>query len=67
MAFFIQPCSGCYETEDGHPIHEYEFDEKAKIPKGSGCRECGYTGKRRTYFSVKEFEIEPPAPTGDKE
>ena len=53
MAYFTRSCSGCYETEDGHPVGEYEWDEKAKCYKGSGCKECGYTGKRRTYFSDK--------------
>jgi hypothetical protein len=43
-------CSGCFNSEDGHPIGEYEFDEKAQCFKGMGCHECGYTGKRRAEF-----------------
>lgn len=45
-------CSGCLETEDGHPVGSYPWDEKAKCRVGSGCEECGYTGKRRDgWFS----------------
>lgn len=46
---FTSPCSGChegYESGDGEA--------------GSGCRECGYTGRRRTREWVpltgKDFE-----------
>ena len=55
MAYFTQPCSGCFEAEDGYPIGEYPWDEKSHCYIGSGCSECGYTGKRRIYFSVREF------------
>lgn len=40
-------CSGCFETEDGHPVGEYPWDAKAHCHVGGGCSECGYTGKRR--------------------
>lgn len=40
-------CSGCRETEDGHNVGHYEWDDKAKCYIGAGCSECGYTGKRR--------------------
>jgi hypothetical protein len=40
-------CSGCYETEDGHPVGEYDYDPKHNCAIGAGCEECGYTGKSR--------------------
>jgi outer membrane protease len=40
-------CSGCFESEDGHPVGNYPFDEKAKCYLGAGCEECGYSGKTR--------------------
>jgi hypothetical protein len=40
-------CSGCLETEDGHPVGRYEWDAKHSCYIGGGCHECGYTGKRR--------------------
>lgn len=45
-------CAGCRETEDGHNVGEYPWDDKAKCYIGAGCDECGYTGKRRdgSYF-----------------
>jgi hypothetical protein len=55
MAFFTQSCSGCFESEDGRPIGGYPWDEKAHCYIGAGCKECGYTGKRRIYFSVREY------------
>ena len=30
----------------------YKYDSKNKIYLGSGCSECGYTGKRVQYFPV---------------
>jgi len=33
-------------------VGKYPWDEKAKCYVGSGCEECGYTGKRRdSWFS----------------
>ncbi len=40
-------CTGCCETEDGHHVGHYDFDEKAKCHLGAGCEECGYHGKVR--------------------
>lgn len=37
-------CSGCYETEDGHPVGEYLYSHAMQCPLGSGCRECGGLG-----------------------
>jgi hypothetical protein len=41
-------CSGCCELGDcmGN-AHNYPYDSKAQCHVGSGCDECGYTGKRR--------------------
>ena len=39
-------CSGCTETEDGHLVGRYSRDARGVVV-GSGCDECGYTGKRR--------------------
>ncbi len=44
---WVTSCSGCRETEDGHNVGHYEWDNKAKCYIGAGCSECGYTGKRR--------------------
>ena len=44
---FTASCSGCFEYgEYGGLAHLYEWDSKAKCHIGSGCDECGYTGKR---------------------
>ena len=41
-------CSGCTESEMGH----YTC---GSAQKGAGCRECGYTGKRRDgWYSSAE-------------
>lgn len=45
-------CSGCLETEDGHNVGSYPWDAKAHCYIGSGCEECGYTGKRRDGIHV---------------
>ena len=44
---WTQSCSGCFETEDGHPVGRYPWDKKHQCYIGAGCSECGYTGKRR--------------------
>ncbi len=49
---WTQSCSGCFETEDGHPVGDYPFDEKAKCHLGAGCEECGYRGKVRNEHWV---------------
>ena len=45
-------CTGCYESEDGHPVGDYPIDLKHNCYIGSGCFECGYTGKRRIEMWV---------------
>lgn len=48
-SYFISSCSGCY-------VHEfadnYPYDPVAMCRIGSGCQECGYTGKRKIHFPV---------------
>lgn len=44
---FTQSCSGCFEGgECMGNAHNYPYDQKARCHIGSGCHECGYTGKR---------------------
>jgi hypothetical protein len=47
---YTDSCSGCYETVDGQNVFGYPYDEKAGCFLGSGCEECGYTGKRRYQY-----------------
>lgn len=51
-------CSGCFNTEDGHPIGEYPWDPKSRCYLGSGCSECGYTGKRRYEYPFPALTLE---------
>ncbi len=39
-----QSCSGCHETEDGHPVGEFPFSRFLKCELGAGCSECGGLG-----------------------
>lgn len=41
---FWHSCSGCYETEDGHPVGQYPFSETMNCTLGAGCSECGGLG-----------------------
>ena len=54
-------CSGCTELCDGQNVNGYQWDEKAKCYVGSGCKECGYTGKRRLTFQWPADEQEEKA------
>ena len=47
VVHWTSTCAGCYETEDGYPVGEYPYDEKAQCALGAGCTECGYRGKVR--------------------
>jgi hypothetical protein len=40
-------CSGCFESADEHL---YSYDPKARCKLGSGCHECGFTGKRGDFW-----------------
>lgn len=37
-------CSGCYESEDGHPVGTYRFSKMFGCTLGAGCSECGGIG-----------------------
>ena len=41
---FWRSCSGCYETEDGHPVGKYPHSEALGCSLGGGCSECGGLG-----------------------
>jgi hypothetical protein len=41
---FWRACSGCYETEDGHPVGSYPHSDVLGCTLGSGCSECGGIG-----------------------
>lgn len=43
----VRSCSGCFEFNEGYGLRHYKIDKKNNIYLGSGCEECGYTGKRR--------------------
>lgn len=47
---FTCACSGCDDTESMY-----------STPAGSGCRECGYTGKRRNHCFVPYVHAGDPA------
>ncbi|MGX5887837.1 hypothetical protein [Burkholderia gladioli] len=41
---FWRSCSGCHETEDGHPVGKYPYSAILKCDLGAGCSECGGIG-----------------------
>ncbi|KWK74111.1 hypothetical protein WM15_32150 [Burkholderia ubonensis] len=41
---FWRTCSGCHESEDGHPVGEYPYSEVLQCDLGAGCAECGGIG-----------------------
>lgn len=41
---WVESCSGCFETEDGHPVGEYPIHPKHGCHVGAGCEECGHHG-----------------------
>lgn len=43
-AGFWRSCSGCHETEDGHPVGSYAYSSVLHCSLGSGCSECGGLG-----------------------
>jgi hypothetical protein len=48
IARWTTECSGCFEAgEYMGNAGNYPYDDKAQCRVGSGCDECGYTGKRR--------------------
>lgn len=56
-----RPCTGCYETEDGHPVGKYAHSEALGSPLGSGCDECGGIGAvwdNTDYEEMAAFMVE---------
>ncbi|MCA7888235.1 hypothetical protein LGM58_34205 [Burkholderia contaminans] len=41
---FWRTCSGCHESEDGHPVGEYPYSDILQCDLGAGCTECGGIG-----------------------
>lgn len=41
---FWRPCSGCYETVDGHAAGVYPYSNVLRCALGGGCHECGGIG-----------------------
>lgn len=41
---FWRSCSGCHETEDGHPVGKYPYSKILECALGAGCSECGGIG-----------------------
>jgi hypothetical protein len=41
---FWTSCSGCHDTEDGHPTGPYSYSSVFGCALGSGCSECGGIG-----------------------
>jgi hypothetical protein len=37
-------CTGCYESEDGHPVGRYPHSDVLGCALGGGCSECGGIG-----------------------
>ena len=54
---WTQPCSGCHETIDGYERDGTTHDKNG-IALGSGCCECGYTGKVRVSMWLPH-DIQP--------
>lgn len=51
-----RPCSGCYDTEDGHPTQKYDFSPALQTPIGCGCTECGGIGATWEHYTAEEVE-----------
>ncbi len=58
LAQWTTSCSGCRETEDGHNVGHYPWDDKAGCYVGAGCHECGHTGKIRQHEWVPVWDDE---------
>jgi hypothetical protein len=48
-------CSGCYDTEDGHPTMDYAFSKTLGCAVGIGCTECGGLGAVWEYYTEEEL------------
>lgn len=66
------PCTGCYDTEDGHPTQKYAYSPALQTDIGCGCHECGGLGAvwwHMTDEELAQFEkecagIDATEPTG---
>lgn len=59
-----QPCTGCYDTEDGHPTQKYAHSPTLQTEIGCGCHECGGLGAvwwHMTDEEVEDFASDNPA------
>lgn len=54
-----QPCSGCYETEDGHPVGDYPHSPILGCVLGGGCHECGGLGAVWDTINYNDFAADP--------
>lgn len=52
IARWTESCTGCFESEDGHPVGDYDWDQKRGCYVGGGCSECGYHGVRRVEYWI---------------
>lgn len=50
-----QPCTGCYDTEDGHPTQKYDYSPALQTAIGCGCNECGGLGA--VWWHMTEAEL----------
>jgi hypothetical protein len=65
-------CSGCYETEDGHPVGDYPHSPILGCALGGGCSECGGLGAvwdttDYAAFAEELMEARPQDASGDAE
>jgi len=57
IARWTDSCTGCFEFNEGWGLSGYSVDPKHKCYIGSGCDECGYTGKVRHAMWIP-FDME---------
>lgn len=65
-------CSGCYETEDGHPVGDYPHSPILCCALGAGCSECGGLGAvwdttDYAAFAEEQMADHPQDASGDAE
>lgn len=66
---FWRTCTGCYESEDGHPNGDYPHSEVLGCTLGGGCSECGGIGavwdaidyEQMAREMIAEDAAQPPA------
>jgi hypothetical protein len=47
---FVFSCTGCYDSDGGHPTGHYLMHPQHRVWIGAGCGECGYWGIRRVRW-----------------